>query len=125
MAKIEERPVDVGVAALRGKDDAAVVEWWKQRLALLAGIPTDVARAGAILPQMRELARMPADERRRLIKARIQAVVAAPADQRAKALAAMRLANAADPALVKSDQEIAQQLVPEVPGADEIARGPE
>ena len=120
MAKIEDRPFDAGVAQARTKTDAELIEWWKQRVALLAGIPSDVARAGAVLPQLRELARLPEPDRRRLIKSRMQAVIAAPRDQAAKLFAAVGLANAMDPALVKSDQQIADQLAPEIPGAAEF-----
>jgi hypothetical protein len=122
MAKLEDRPVDSGVAGIRGKDDAAAVEWWKGRFAKLAGVPTEVARAGALLPQLRELSRLPDPERRRLTKARIQAAVAIPGDQRQKVMSAMSLASAIDPALVKSDQDLAQQLAAEVPGAAEMMR---
>ncbi len=122
MAKVEARPVDSGVVAQKGGDDAAAVEWWKQRFALLASIPTDVARAGAIVPQFRQLAELPEAERRRLTRARMQAFLAAPLDQRQAVMAARKLANAIDPALLRSDDAVVQQLVPEVPGAEEIQR---
>ena len=122
MAKLEDRPVDSGVATLKAKDDAALVDWWKQRVALIAGIPTDVARAGALLPQLRELSRLSDADRRRVTKARMTAVVAAPSDQRQKVFAALGLAMAIDPPLVKGDQEVVNALVPEVPGASDIAR---
>jgi hypothetical protein len=122
MAKIEDRAVDSGVAQLRGKDDAAAVEWWKQRFALIAGIPTEVARAGALLPQMRELSRLPEAERRRLTKLRMQAFTAVASDQRQIVMSARKLTYAFDPELVKSDDQIVQQLVPEVPGAADIAQ---
>ena len=120
MAKLEERSYDEGVAQARGKTEQELAEWWRQRVALLAAIPTDVARAGALVPQMRQLSLLPADERRRQIKARMTAVVAAPSDQRQRLFAGVKLASAIDPALVRSDQELAQQLVSEVPGASEI-----
>lgn len=122
MAKLEQRPVDSGVAQLHGKDDAAVVEWWKQRFALISAIPTEVARAGALLPQMRELSWLPESERRRLTKLRMQAFLAAPADQRQLVMSARKLTYAFDPELVKGDDQVVQQLVPEVPGAADIAR---
>jgi hypothetical protein len=122
MAKPEDRAVDSGVAQLRGKDDAAAVEWWKQRFALIAGIPTEVARAGALLPQMRELSRLPETERRRFTKLRMQAFTSVPSDQRQLVMSARKLTYAFDPALVKSDDDLVQQLVPEVPGAADIAQ---
>lgn len=122
MAKPEARPVDSGLVALRTADDAAAVQWWKKRFELLAGIPTDIARAGAVVPQFRELATLPVSERRRLTRARMQAFLTVPADQRQRVFAARKLANAIDPALLASDDAVVQQLIPEVPGAEEIQR---
>ena len=122
MAKLEERPVDAGLAGLKGRDDAAAVEWWTERFALLAGIPSDVARAGAIVPQFRELSHLPEAERRRLTRARVQAFVALPADQRQRVLAGRKLATAIDPTLVASDDAVSAQVAGEVPGADAIQR---
>ncbi len=123
MAKIEERAVDAGVAQLRTSDEAAAVEWWKQRLSLTAAVPGEIARAGAWLPQLRELSRLPEADRRRLTKARMQALVSLPMDQRQRVLSATRLALAADPELVKSDDALVQQLAPEVPGAADMPAG--
>jgi hypothetical protein len=114
--------VDSGLVALRGADDSAAIDWWKERFALLAGIPTDVARAGAIVPQFRQLAELPDAERRRLTRARMQAFLQTPADQRERVVAARKLANAIDPALLASDDAVVKQLIPEVPGAEEIQR---
>ena len=122
MAKVDPRPVDAGVVALKGGDDAAAVDWWKKRFALLAGIPTDVARAGALVPQFRQLAELPEAERRRLTRARMQAFMQVPGDQRQAILGARKLANAIDPGLLSSDDAVVQQLIPEVPGAEEIQR---
>src|SRR5437762_8317013 len=117
MAKLD-RPVDSGLAALKTADDAAAVDWWKKRFALLAAIPTDVARAGALVPQFRQLAELPEVERRRLTRARMQAFLQAPGDQRQAIMSARQLANMIDPKTLASDDTVVQQLVPEVPGAD-------
>jgi hypothetical protein len=122
MARLEARPVDSGLVALRGADDSAAIDWWKERFALLAGIPTDVARAGAIVPQFRQLAELPDAERRRLTRARMQAFLQTPADLRERVVAARKLANAIDPALLASDDAVVKLLIPEVPGAEEIQR---
>ncbi len=122
MAKIEDRPVDSGVAQLRGKDDATAIEWWKQRFALIAGIPTETARAGALLPQLRELSRLPEGERVRLTKARMQAFMAIPLDQRQRVLSARKLADPLDPELARSDDQVTQRLVTEIPGAAEFGK---
>lgn len=120
MAKLEPRPGDQGVVNAKGKTDAELAGWWKERVALLAAVPTDVARAGAIVPMMRELAELPDAERRRQTRARIQAVVASASDQRQRVMAGARLAGAIDPELVKADQDLAQQIAAEIPGAADL-----
>src|SRR5438445_4531650 len=66
-SKKDDRPVDQGLAALLGKSEAEAIEWWKKRLALIAAIPSEVARVGAVTPQLRELSRISdAEERKRL-----------------------------------------------------------
>ncbi len=122
MAKPEDRSFDEGVATARTKSDTELAEWWKQRVALIAAIPSDIARAGALLPQMRQLSLLPDDERRRQTKARMAAVIAATAEQRQRIFTSVKLASAADPTLVQSDQQLASSLAAEVPGAAEIAR---
>ena len=122
MAKLEVRPVDSGLVGLKGGDDAAAVDWWKRRFALLAAIPTQVARVGALLPQFRQLAELPEAERKRLTRARMQAFLQVPADQRQAVLAARQLANAIDPKLLAADDAVVQLLIPEVPGAEDMQR---
>jgi len=122
MAKIEVRPVDSGVAAVRGKDDQGAMAWWKERFGMIAAIPTEHARAGALLPQLRELSRLPEAERRRMTKIRMQAFLALPGDQRQLVMSARKLTYAFDPDLVKSDDELIKQLAPEVPGAADITK---
>jgi hypothetical protein len=117
MAKTDERAVDAGLATAKAKTDPDLREWWKQRFELLAAIPTDVARAGALLPQMRELSRLPDAERKRLTRERIKAFVSLTGDQQQKILAARRLADAADPDLGKSDDAIANPIASEIPEA--------
>ena len=122
MAKPEARAVDPGLLSILSADDAAAIDWWKKRFALLSGIPTDAARAGALIPQLRQLAELPEADRRRLTRARMQAFLQVPGDQRPAILAARHLASVIDPALLASDDAVVQQLVPEVPGAEEMQR---
>lgn len=117
MAKMEDRPVDAGLSSARTKTDAELLEWWKQRFALLAGVPTDIARAGALLPQLRELSRLPEAERKRLTRERIKAFVSLTSDQQQKIMAARRLADANDPDLGSSDDAIANPIASEIPEA--------
>jgi hypothetical protein len=122
MAKKDPRPLDAGLASLHGKDDATVVDWWKQRLTLIAAIPSEAARAGAVLPQFRELSFFPSDERRRLTKARMQAFLALPFDQQEQILAARRQAAVLDPDLFRSDTEVTDSVAAEVPGGADLQK---
>lgn len=120
MAKTDDRPLDVGLAALRGNDEASAIEWWKQRLALIAAIPVETARAGAMVPQIRELSRLPADERRRLTKAQMQAFVQLPRDQQELILVARKTGRSIDPELLASDDAVLKALSGEVTGIDDL-----
>jgi hypothetical protein len=70
-----------------------------------------------MLPQLRELSRLPDAERKRLTRERIKAFVSLTSDQQQKILAARRLADAADPDLGKSDDAIADPIASEIPEA--------
>lgn len=120
MAKTDDRPLDVGLAALRGNDEASAIEWWKQRLALIAAIPVETARAGAMVPQIRELSRLPAAERRRLTKAQMQAFVQLPRDQQELILVARKTGRSIDPELLASDDAVLKALSGEVTGIDDL-----
>ncbi len=123
MAEKGERPVDQGVASLLGTDEAAAVAWWKQRFALIAAIPSETGRVGALVPQLRELARV-ADrtERVRLTLARMLAFASLTAEQQEPVLRARQAAYGVDRALVEDDQRIVDELIPQVPGARELQR---
>lgn len=120
MAKKDDRPLDIGLVALAGKDEGTATAWWTQRFGLIAAIPQDIARVGALTPQLRELSRLDPAERRRLTKARMTAFVQLPPEQRATIAAARMAAFAVDPPLMESDEAIVQELVPSVPGADTV-----
>jgi hypothetical protein len=118
MAKKDDRPIDVGLAALKGKDEATATEWWKERFGLIAAIPSDIARVGALTPQLRELSRLSDDERRRLTRARIAAFATLPQDQQAKITTARTAAYEIDRPLLESDESLVQELRSSVPGGD-------
>jgi hypothetical protein len=120
MAKLDDRPFDAGLANVKGKSDAEILEWMKQRLVLVAAVPTDVARAGATLPMLREIAQLPVAERRRLTKLRVQAFQSLSADQQEKLVVARKLGNASDPQLLADDAAVIRELKGEVPGVDDI-----
>ena len=116
MAKKYDRPIDVGLAALVGKDEAAVIAFWKKRLELVAAIPSDIARVGALTPQLRELSRVEPAERRRLTKARIVAFGQLAPDVQQRISAARTAAFAVDRPVLEGDEQIVQQVRSEVPG---------
>lgn len=119
--KKDDRPIDAGLVALAGKDEAEAVAWWTRRFGLVAAIPQEVARVGALTPQLRELSRLDPAERRRLTRARMLAFLQLPAEQQAPILAARAGAFQVDRALLESDEAIVTELKPTVPGADAYA----
>lgn len=113
MAKNDDRPVDVGLAALKGKDEPSLVEWWKTRFGMIAGIPQDIARVGALTPQLRELSRISDEaERRKLTRARMIAFTQIPADQQRLVSEARKKAFTVDPDLLAKDQKMVDELLP-------------
>jgi|SRR6266850_661423 len=112
-SKKDTRPVDQGLAALTGKTEAELIEWWKQRFMLIAAVPSDTARVGALTPQLRELSRIePQDERRKLIRARIIAFSQLPQDKRQVITAARQKAWEIDRGVLESDQKLVDELMP-------------
>ncbi|MDQ6857403.1 MAG: hypothetical protein M3Z65_00225 [Chloroflexota bacterium] len=115
MAKKDDRPIDVGLAALNGNDEAAAIEFWKKRLALVAAIPNDIARVGALTPQLRELTRMVNEtERERLTRARVVAFAQLPQDQRQLLAAARKAAWNVDRGVLEKDQALVDKILPTV-----------
>ncbi|HVR88091.1 MAG TPA: hypothetical protein VHG53_00925 [Candidatus Limnocylindria bacterium] len=112
MAKKDDRPIDTGLAGLTGKDEAAAIEFWTERLKLTASIPSDVARVGALTPQLRELTRLGDAERERLTKARLIAFARLPADQRERLAAARTAAWQVDRAVLERDEALVKKLLP-------------
>lgn len=115
MPKSDDRPIDSGIVELKGKTEAELVEWWKERFALVAAIPVETARVGALTPQLRQLTRLgDAAERRRLTKARLIAFAQLPAEQRQIVAAARKLAWDVDRGLLEQDQKLVEELMPEL-----------
>jgi hypothetical protein len=115
MAKKDDRPIDVGLAALNGNDEVAAIAFWKKRFELIAAIPSDVARVGALTPQLRELTRMASEpERERLTRARIVAFAQLSADVRQKMVDARKAAWNVDRAVLEKDQALVDKILPTV-----------
>jgi hypothetical protein len=111
--KKDTRHVDEGLAQLLGSDEPTAIEFWKKRLKMTASVPTDVARVGALTPQIRELTRVDdLGERKRLTRARIIAFAELSSEERQTLAAARRKAFEVDPAVLKADQELVDQLLP-------------
>ncbi len=113
MAKTDDRPIDVGLAALKGKDEPALIEWWKARFGMIAAIPQDIARVGALTPQLRELTRITdAAERRKLTRARMVAFSQLPQDQQRLVMEARKKAWEIDRTVLEKDQQMADEILP-------------
>ena len=115
MAKKDDRPIDVGLAALIGSDEAATTAFWKKRMELIAAIPSDIARVGAMTPQLRELTRIENEaERERLTRARIVAFAQLSSDVRQKIMAARKAAWNIDKSVLEKDQALVDKILPTV-----------
>src|SRR5438105_13535344 len=96
----ERRPLDSVLSTQVGKSEDEAVAWWKLRMEQIANIPSPTARAGAPVPEWRELARLPEASRVALTRARILAVEQLTAEQRdrvfeARAIGAKQVPQAA------------------------------
>lgn len=114
-SKRDTRPVDAGLAGLLGSDESTAISFWKKRLELTAAVPSEVARVGALTPQLRELSRIDdLAERRRLTRARIIAFAQLPPDQRQVLASALQKAFAVDRGVLEADQQIVDEILPTV-----------
>jgi hypothetical protein len=112
-SKKDTRPIDVGLASLIGSDENTAIEFWKKRFEMTAAVPNDIARVGALTPQMRELTRIDnLEERKRLTRARLIAFTKLPQEQRQLITAARRKAFEVDPAVMEADQKLVEELLP-------------
>ena len=113
MAKKDERPVDAGLAALVGKSEPELIDFWKQRFGLIAAIPMDTARVGALTPQLRELVRIEnREERKRLTTARMKAFTQLPADQQERISKTRKAAYDIDRGVLEEDQKMVDEILP-------------
>ena len=111
--KKDARPIDVGLASLVGSDEATAIEFWKKRFELTAAVPNDIARVGALTPQMRELSRIgDLEERKRLTKARLIAFTKLAPEQRQLIAAARQKAFDVDRGVMEADQQLVDELLP-------------
>jgi len=112
-SKKDTRPIDVGLASLVGSDEPTAIEFWKKRFEMTAAVPSEIARVGALTPQMRELSRIGnLEERKRLTKARLIAFTKLAPEQRQLITAARRKAFEVDRGVMEADQKIVDELLP-------------
>lgn len=112
-SKKDTRPVDVGLAALAGKSEGEAVEFWKGRLIQISQIPSEIARVGALTPQLRELSRLESlEERKRLTRARILAFAQLSTDQQQLIATARAKAWSVDKGVMDADQTLVDQILP-------------
>ena len=118
MAKKDDRPVDAGLAALVGKSEPELIDFWKQRFGLISAIPLDTARVGALTPQLRELVRIEnREERKRLTAARMKAFVQLPSDQQERIAKTRKAAYDVDRGVLEEDQKMVDEILPTLPEA--------
>ena len=112
-SKKDTRPIDVGLASLVGSDENTAIEFWKKRFEMTAAVPNEIARVGALTPQMRELTRIDnLEERKRLTKARLIAFTKLAPEQRQLITAARRKAFEVDRGVMEADQTLVDELLP-------------
>jgi hypothetical protein len=115
MAKKDDRPIDVGLAALNGNDETAAIAFWKKRFELIAAIPSEIARVGALTPQLRELTRMASEvERERLTRARIIAFAQLSPDVKQRITDARKAAWNVDKTVLEKDQALVDKIMPTI-----------
>jgi hypothetical protein len=118
MAKKDDRPIDAGLAALLGKSEQELIDFWKQRFGLIAAIPMDTARVGALTPQLRELVRIEnREERKRLTTARMKAFAQLPGDQQERISKTRKAAYDIDRGVLEEDQRMVDEILPTLPEA--------
>jgi hypothetical protein len=118
MAKKDDRPIDAGLAALVGKSEQELIDFWKTRFGLISAIPIDTARVGAHTPQLRELVRIEnREERKRLTTARMKAFTQLSADQQVRITKTRQAAYSIDRGLLEEDQKMVDEILPTLPEA--------
>ena len=116
MAKKDDRPIDAGLAALVGKSEQELIDFWKQRFVLISAIPIDTARVGALTPQLRELVRIEnREERKRLTAARMKAFVQLPGDVQERMAKTRKAAYEIDRGVLEEDQKMVDEILPTLP----------
>lgn len=113
---VDRRPLDHQLVAHIGKPEEEVVAWWKARLEQIAAIPIASARAGALVPEWRELATLPEPQRLALTRARIVASLQLTPDQQDRVFEARDIGRRQVPEIAAADAAfIGEKVVPTLP----------
>jgi hypothetical protein len=117
----DRRSADVNLRDMAGKPEADAVSWWSARLSQVASIPSPTARAGALIPMMRELAALPKAQRVALTRARVLAADQLAPDQLDKILEARSVASRQAPEIEADDRAVVGEVVSTLP-AEQVER---
>lgn len=110
------RPLDVNLRGLVGKAEDEAVSWWKARFEQIAAIPLPTARAGALIPEWRELAALPKAQRVALTRARVLGFNTLAQEQQDKVMEARRIAVQQAPLIADEDTAVVRdEVVPTLP----------
>lgn len=109
------RPADSTLRDVIAKPEGEALAWWTSRLGQIANIPAPTARAGALIPMMRELAALPRAERVALTRARVLASDQLPPGQLEKLLEARAVAARQAPELEADDRAVVGEVLSSLP----------
>lgn len=113
----ERRPLDHVLVSQVGKNEEEVVAWWKARLEQIAAIPSPTARAGAVVPEWRELATLAEAQRVALTRARLIASEQLSSEQQERIFEARRIGTEQAPQAAADDATfISDKVLPTLSG---------
>lgn len=116
MAYRDDRPLDEKLRALAGRPEEEAIAWWKQRFEQIASLPRPTARAGALVPEWRELAALPKAARLALTRARLLASMQLTPDQEHTVFEARDIGGRHAPEVAADDSAfIRDEVVPTLP----------
>ncbi len=113
------RPLDHQLVAQVGKPEEEIVAWWKARFEQIAALPVATARAGALVPEWRELAMLPKPQRLALTRACVLGFMQLAPDQQGLIFEAREIAGRQLPDIAAADSaffdaEVTPTLPPDV-----------
>jgi len=113
----ERRALDHVLVSQVGKPEEEIAAWWKGRFEQIAAIPMPSARAGALVPEWRELADLPEPQRLALTRARVLAFDRLSREQQDRVLEAQDIGSKMTPDIAAADMTfIREKVVPGLPG---------